>query len=248
MSENLSLDIGERLRSPMDLLVIGAHPDDAEVHVGGILALAARNGLAAAILDLTSGDLGTRGTPATRQAEAMAAAAILGVRRIILDLPDARFEECEPDRLKVMSQIRALRPEVLILPAPEDRHPDHRRAFRLAQEAAYYAGLRNYPCPGEPWRPRAVAWVGGETPGAPDLVVDVSAVWDQRMAAFDAFGSQFDHAPGQPYTRISDPAFRRGVEGRAMHWGSLVLVPWAEALWTTRPVPPALLALLGKLA
>ena len=235
------------MNDKLDLLVIGAHPDDAEVHVGGILALAARNGLRGAILDLTSGDLGTRGSARTRKAEALAAAAILGVQRIILDLPDARFDEGEASRLKLMEQIRALRPDVLILPAPEDRHPDHRRAFRLGREAAYYAGLKNYPCPGAPWRPRAVAWVGGETPGAPDLVVDVSAVWDQRMAAFDAFGSQFTADPSQPPTRISDPAFRRGVEGRAMHWGSLILVPWAEALWTERPVPPALLALLGKL-
>ncbi|MDR3671754.1 MAG: bacillithiol biosynthesis deacetylase BshB1 [Holophaga sp.] len=231
----------------LDLLVLGAHPDDAEVHVGGMLALAARNGLDAGILDLTSGDLGTRGSAATRRAEAMEAAAILGVRRIILDLPDARFDEGEANRVKLMTQIRELRPEVLILPAPEDRHPDHRRAFRLGREAAYYAGLKNYPCPGEPWRPAALAWVGGETPGAPDLVLDVSAVWDQRMAAFDAFGSQFTQDPAQPPTRIADPAFRRGVEGRAMHWGSLILVPWAEALWTDRPVPPALLTLMGKL-
>jgi bacillithiol biosynthesis deacetylase BshB1 len=235
------------MSDPLDLLVIGAHPDDAEVHVGGILALASRNGLSAAILDLTSGDLGTRGTAETRRAEAMAAAAILGVDRIILDLPDARFDESEPNRLKLMARIRALRPRVLVLPAPEDRHPDHRRAFRLAREAAYYSGLRNYPCPGEPWRPAAVAWVGGETPGAPDLVVDVSSVWERRMAAFDAFGSQFVPDPAKPPTRISDPAFRRGVEGRAMHWGSLILAPWAEALWTERPVPPALLALLAKL-
>ncbi len=231
----------------LDLLVVGAHPDDAEVHVGGILALAARNGLEAAILDLTSGDLGTRGTPQSRQAEAMAAAAILGVRRIILDLPDARFDTGEANRIKVMVQVRALRPRVLVLPAPEDRHPDHRRAFRLVREAAYYSGLRNYPCPGGPWRPQAVAWTGGENPGAPDLVVDVTPVWDQRMAAFDAFGSQFAADPALPPTRISDPAFRRGVEGRAMHWGSLVLVPWAEALWTEKPVAPALLELLGKL-
>jgi bacillithiol biosynthesis deacetylase BshB1 len=235
------------MSEPLDLLVLGAHPDDAEVHVGGMLALAARNGLQAGILDLTSGDLGTRGSAATRQAEAMAAAAILGVRRIILDLPDARFDQGEANRVKLMAQIRELRPEVLILPAPEDRHPDHRRAFRLGREAAYYAGLKNYPCPGAPWRPKALAWVGGETPGAPDLVLDVSPVWAQRMAAFDAFGSQFEADPTQAPTRISNPAFRRGVEGRAMHWGSLILVPWAEALWTERPVPPALLALLGKL-
>ena len=231
----------------LDLLVIGAHPDDAEVHVGGILALAARNGMHAAILDLTSGDLGTRGTAETRRSEAMAAAHILGVERIILDLPDARFNDGEPNRRKLMAQIRGLRPRILILPAPEDRHPDHRRAFRLAREAAYYAGLRNYPCPGEPWRPVATAWVGGENPGVPDLVVDVSAVWDQRMAAFDAFGSQFRPDPSAPPTRIADPAFRRGVEGRAMHWGSLILAPWAEALWTDRPIPPALLSFLGDL-
>jgi bacillithiol biosynthesis deacetylase BshB1 len=235
------------MSEPLDLLVIGAHPDDAEVHLGGMLALAASKGLRAGILDLTAGDLGTRGTAATRRAEAMAAAGILGVQRTILDLPDARFDEGEANRLAVMARIRELRPGILVLPAPEDRHPDHRRAFRLCREAAYYSGLRNYPIDGDPWRPRAVAWVGGENPGAPDLVLDVSPVWAQRMAAFDAFGSQFTADPAAPPTRIADPAFRRGVEGRAMHWGSLILAPWAEALWTERPIPPALLAFLAKL-
>ena len=235
------------MNDDFDLLVIGAHPDDAEVHVGGMLALAARNGLRAGILDLTSGDLGTRGTAETRRQEAMAAAAILGVERIILDLPDARFDEGEANRVKVMELIRKLRPGVLILPAPEDRHPDHRRAFRLGKDAAYYAGLKNYPCPGAPWRPRAVAWVGGENPGVPDLVVDVSSAWDQRMAAFDAFGSQFAQDPSLPPTRIAHPAFRRGVLGRAMHWGSLRLCDWAEALWCEQPVPLALTRLLTRL-
>jgi bacillithiol biosynthesis deacetylase BshB1 len=236
------------VNADLDILAIGAHPDDVEVHVGGILAKAASRGLATAILDLTSGDLGTRGTAETRRQEAMAAASILGARRIILDLPDARFDEGEANRIKVIAQLRALRPAIIILPAPEDRHPDHRRAHRLVAEAAYYSGLKNYPCDGEPWRPAAVAWVGGESPAEPDLVVDVSEVWEQRMAAFDAFGSQFTPAPGLPPTRIANPAFRRGVEGRAMHWGSLISVPWAEGLWTARPVAPALLALLGRLA
>ena len=232
----------------LDILAVGAHPDDVEVHVGGLLAKAAQRGMKVGILDLTSGDLGTRGTASTRRLEAMEAARILGARRIILDLPDARFDEGEPNRLKVMAQLRALRPGILILPAPQDRHPDHRRAFRLVQEAAYYSGLKNYPCPGAPFRPSAVAWVGGEDPGQPDLVLDVSDVWAQRMAALDAFGSQFTVDPLQPPTRIADPAFRRGVEGRAMHWGSLISVTWAEALWAARPLPPALLALAGQLA
>lgn len=234
--------------SGLDLLVVGAHPDDAEVHVGGILAKASRRGLRGGILDLTRGEMGTRGTPETRRAEGMEAARILGVERTILGLPDARFEETEANRLVLMERIRALSPRILILPDPEDRHPDHRRAFRLAREAAYYAGLRSYPCPHDPWRPEAVAWVGGENPSRPDLVVDVSEVWAQRMAAFDAFGSQFSADPAAPPTRIADPAFRRGVEGRAMHWASLVRVEWAEALWTERPVPPALMRFLGELA
>jgi N-acetylglucosamine malate deacetylase 1 len=231
----------------LDILALGAHPDDVEVHVGGILAIASDRGMRAAILDLTSGDLGTRGTSETRRAEAQEAARILGVARLVMDFPDGRFTEEEAYRTRLMAEIRRLRPRVLILPDPEDRHPDHRRAHRLIQEAAYYAGLRNYPCPGTPWRPEALAWVGGENPGQPDLLVDVSAVWERRMAAFDAFGSQFAQDPSQPATRIAHPAFRRGVLGRAMHWGSLRLCDWAEALWCDSPVPPVLVQLVAQL-
>jgi bacillithiol biosynthesis deacetylase BshB1 len=231
----------------MDVLALCAHPDDAEVHLGGILALAARKGMEAGILDLTRGEMGTRGTPEIRRSEALEAAGILGVSREILDLPDARFDEGEAHRLAVMGRIRALRPRILLLPSPVDRHPDHRRTFRLAREACFCSGLRNYPCPGEPWRPQALAWAGGENPGVPDLVVDVSAVWDQRMAAFDAFGSQFTAGGALPATRISDPSFRRGVVGRAMHWGSLAGVAWGEALWTEKPIAPALLDFLERL-
>lgn len=231
----------------LDLLALGAHPDDVEVHVGGLLALASDRGLQAAILDLTSGDLGTRGTPDTRRAEAREAARILGVPRLVMDFPDGRFTEAEPYRLRLMAELRRLRPRILILPAPDDRHPDHRRAHRLAQEAAYCSGLKNYPCEGEPWRPAAIAWVGGENPAPPDLLVDVGSVWDRRMAAFDAFGSQFARDDAQPQTRIAHPAFRRGVLGRAMHWGSLRMCDWAEALWCERPVPAALIQLLARL-
>ncbi len=231
----------------LDILALGAHPDDVEVHVGGILALASDRGIKAAILDLTAGDLGTRGTAETRRAEAQQAAGILGVPRIVLDFPDGRFTEDESYRQRLMAEIRRLRPRILILPPPEDRHPDHRRAHRLAREAAYYAGLKNYPCPVAPWRPEALAWVGGENPDPPDLLVDVSAAWERRMAAFDAFGSQFAQDASQPVTRIAHSAFRRGVLGRAMHWGSLRMCDWAEALWCERPVPMALIQLLARL-
>lgn len=232
----------------LDLLVLNAHPDDAEVHVGGLLALAAEAGMQAGILDLTAGDLGTRGTPESRREEAAASARILGVQRIVLDFPDGRFTEEETFRLRLMAELRRLRPRILILPPKADRHPDHERAFRLGREAAFYAGLRAYPCPGEPFRPEAVAWVGGENPGRPDLVVDVSRLWARRMEAFDAFGSQFRPDPSQPATRIAHPSFRRGIEGRAMHWGSLIQAEYAEALWCERPVPLALMTLVGRLS
>ncbi|HJV49438.1 MAG TPA: bacillithiol biosynthesis deacetylase BshB1 [Geothrix sp.] len=232
----------------LDILAVGAHPDDVEVHVGGLLALASDRGLKAAILDLTEGELGTRGSAETRRAEALEAARILGVPRHQLGLPDGRFTEEESQRLPLMLQIRRLRPRVMILPAPDDRHPDHRRAHRLCLEAAFCAGLKNYPCEGSPWRPEALAWVGGENPGAPDLLVDVSAVWERRMAAFDAFGSQFARDASQPVTRIAHPAFRRGVEGRAMHWGSQLMCDWAEALWCAKPVPRALMDLIARLS
>jgi len=228
----------------LDILAVGAHPDDVEVHVGGILAKAAKRGLKVAILDLTVGGLGTRGTAELRQREGLEAARILGVERRFLDLPDARFTEGETERIALMKAFRALRPKLVILPAFEDHHPDHRRAHRLGREAVYYSGLKNYPCPGEPWRPPAVAWVGGVNPATPpDLVIDVSDVWSQRMAAFDAFGSQFTVGPNQPPTRISHPAFRAGIEGRAMHWGSLILQSYAEGLWCEKPIPEGLLKL-----
>jgi bacillithiol biosynthesis deacetylase BshB1 len=234
--------------SELDILAIGAHPDDIEVHVGGIIAKAAKKGLAAAILDITIGDLGTHGTPEIRRSEALEAAKILGVERHFLGLPDARFTEGESERIALMTIIRRLKPTVIILPAIEDHHPDHPRVHRLGRDAVYYAGLKNYPCPGEAWRTPAIAWVGGVNPIAPpDLIVDVSEVWSQRMAAFDAFGSQFTVEPNKPLTRIAHPAFRAGIEGRAMHWGSLVRQSYAEGLWCEKPIPVALLKLWNKL-
>jgi len=90
--------------------------------------------------------------------------------------------------------------------------------------------------------------VGGvNPPSAPEVVVDVSEVWEQRMAAFDAFGSQFGKGKGQPWTRIAHPTFRAGIVGRSLHWGSLIMAAYAEGLWCEKPVPPALLGLIHKL-
>jgi bacillithiol biosynthesis deacetylase BshB1 len=229
-------------------LAVGAHPDDIEVHIGGIMAKAAKSSIRAAILDITVGDLGTRGTPEQRRTEGIEAAKILGVERCFIGMPDARFTEGEAERVALMKNIRSLMPEIVILPSLEDNHPDHRRAHRLCREAIYYSGLKNYPCPGEPWRPSAVAWVGGVNPSSPpDLVFDVSDHWDQRMAAFDAFGSQVKAEPGQKPIKIGHPAFRGGIEGRAMHWGSLILRPRAEGLWCEKPIPVGLMKLWNAL-
>jgi bacillithiol biosynthesis deacetylase BshB1 len=234
--------------SGLDLLVLCAHPDDAEVNVGGLLALCSKRGMKAGILDLTNGDLGTRGTPEIRHAEAMEAARILGVQRHNLGLPDARFPEDESSRVMIMESLRALRPRILVLPHPAEHHPDHRRAHRLGLEAAFCSGLKNYPCEGSSWRPEALAWVGGRNPPTPpDLLIDVSEVWDRRMAAFDAFVSQFSPDASPEHTHVSHPTFRSGIVGRAIYWGSRLQTDYAEGLWCEKPIHPALLRLTQAL-
>ena len=154
------------MNGDLDLLVLGAHPDDAEVHVGGILALAARDGLRAAILDLTSGDLGTRGTPPPARPRPWPRRPSWGCSGSSWTCPTPASTKARPTGWRSWPRSAPPAARVLILPAPEDRHPDHRRAFRLGREAAYYAGLRNYPCPGEPWRPGRWPGWAARTPGS----------------------------------------------------------------------------------
>jgi N-acetylglucosamine malate deacetylase 1 len=177
---------------PLDVLAIAAHPDDVEQTCGGTLIRMAELGYRTGVLDLTAGDMGTRGTPETRLAEADRAAGILNLHwRGNLRFPDARLENNIAARMTLAMQIRTLRPRVAILPYWEARHPDHYRAGELAFEAAFLAGLRKLDPDTEPHRPFKVIYSSLYANVIPSFVVDVSAQFERRMEALFAYESQY---------------------------------------------------------
>ena len=221
-------------RPSLDVLAFAAHPDDVELSCGGTMCLLAQQGYRTGIVDLSRGELGTRGTPETRAGEAAAASQILGLAaRENLALPDGDLAP-SPERVRaVASAIRRHRPRVVLLNAPEDRHPDHPNAARLVGEALFTAGLAAVETheadgsPQAPWRPHHALHYVQSIPLEPTLVVDVTGVWEQRMAALRAYGSQFDAIDG-PQTFISTPAFLEWVEARARTWGYRIGATYGE--------------------
>lgn len=213
----------------IDLLAIGAHPDDVELACGGTLALAARRGRETGIIHLTRGEMGTRGTPQQRHREAEAAAEILGASVLeILDCGDGVLATGTAQEEALIELLRRHRPEVVLVPPPHDRHPDHGRAHRLAEAACFYAGLAaRAPALGEPWRPGVTFHYMQHDSFEPAFVVDVSEVWEIRQRAVRAYGSQvYQGEDGEgddaPPTKIASRAFWEAVEGRARHFGNLV--------------------------
>ena len=182
----------------LDLLAIAAHPDDAELTCGGTLAKMVAAGHQVGILDLTRGEMGSRGTADIRAREADCAAQALGLhQRENLDLPDSDVQPTRESKLKLATRLRALRPRTVILPYWEARHPDHYHASKLAYEACFLAGLKQLPLDGEPFRPFKIlyATMYAET-ARPSLVVDISQFFDQRMKAIRCYQSQFNRPAG----------------------------------------------------
>ncbi len=225
----------------VDLLAIAAHPDDVELGCGGtLLALAAR-GRSFGICDLTRGEMGTRGTPAMRAEEAERAAAILGARfRETLDLGDGGLRTDRAAELAVVEVIRRHRPRLVITSWERDRHPDHVRASRLVTEAAWYAGLRQLQTGLPAHRPQQVIYFPATFFAEPTFLVDVSAVFEKKLEAIRAFGSQFhDPSASGPETFISRKGFLEGLTSRARSFGRLAGVAYAEGFVSS--VPPLLL-------
>jgi bacillithiol biosynthesis deacetylase BshB1 len=223
----------------IDLLAIAAHRDDAELTCGGTLAKAARTGHRVGILDLTQGESGTRGTAATRAAEADAAAKVLGVAvRANAGLPDAHLHNDEASRVEVVSQIRALRPRVVILPFPVGRHPDHRIASELARDASYLAGLKKYPAPGEPHRPFKILYALAyrEDPVKPSFVVDISDDFDTKLRAIHCYASQFDGAKAAGEIFPTGQDLYELIRVQSAHYGSLIRRPFGEPYFTHETV------------
>src|SRR5580693_8042607 len=177
----------------LDLLAIAAHPDDVELTCGGTLLKATEQGYKTGILDLTAGEMGTRGTPETRLKEAAKAARILRVaHRENLRLPDSNVEVTKETKLALAQRIRALQPRTVILPYWDGRHPDHYNAARLGYEGCFLAGLKRLDLQGEAYRPFKILYsTTYDRTIRPSFVVDISGEFSRRTRAILAYGSQF---------------------------------------------------------
>ncbi|HEX8040636.1 MAG TPA: bacillithiol biosynthesis deacetylase BshB1 [Chryseosolibacter sp.] len=228
----------------LDILVLAAHPDDAELGCGGTIARHTRRGDKVGIIDFTRGELGTRGTPEIRAREAEESAKILGVSiRENLQLPDGFFRNDAASQLTVIRAIRNYQPRVVLANAVYDRHVDHGKGASLAYDACFLSGLAKIETIGEngekqrPWRPEAVYHYVQSQFISPDLVVDISEDWETKMKAVHAFRSQF-HNPDskEPETYISKPGFLKMLEARAVEYGHAIGVTYGEGFTTRRLV------------
>lgn len=222
---------------PLDLLAIAAHRDDVELTCGGTLAKAAKAGHRVGIIDMTQGEMGTRGDAKTRAAEAERAAQTLGVAvRLNAGLRDAYIENNEASRKTIVGLIRQTRPRVVILPFPVGRHPDHRIASELGRDACYLAGLAKYEpaAGGEAHRPFKLLYslAYREDPIKPTFVVDISDVFETKMQAIRCYGSQFDgaKAAGEIYPTGQD--LYELIRVQSAHYGSLIRKRYGEPFYT----------------
>jgi len=223
------------MTSQLDLLAIVPHPDDAELLCGGTLIRAADHGHGTGVLDLTAGELGSRGTPELRHAEAERASRVLGLaERRNLGLSDARIRNDDDSRRLLIEAIRELRPRVVILPYLEGRHPDHRIAAELGYDACYLSGLKNYPASGGVHRPSKVLYAAAyrEHTHKPTFVVDISDVFERKLDAIRCYGSQFDDvkAMGELYP-AAVPLYDL-VRIQDAHYGSLIRAAYGEPFYT----------------
>lgn len=215
----------------LDVLAIAAHPDDVELTCGGTLIKMAGRGYRTGILDLTQGEMGTRGSPETRRREAMKAAKILGAKiRENAMLPDAGLAVVQDQRLEVAKFIRRLQPKTVILPFWEGRHPDHYTAGRLAYEACFLAGLKALPIAGEAYRPFKILYTTFDHPMRPSFVVDITREYPRRLRAILAYQSQFRPTKRDPRSKVHNPLDelddRVGVIARA--FGQMISVRYGE--------------------
>ncbi|TVR64429.1 MAG: bacillithiol biosynthesis deacetylase BshB1 [Gemmatimonadales bacterium] len=238
------------MTEPVDILAVFAHPDDAELLVGGSLAAAVDQGESVGILDLTAGETGSRGTPELREREAAQAARVLGARfRENALLPDGELANTLPMRRRVAGLLRQFRPRIVVTHWLEGRHPDHREAAALVVDASFLAGLRNArDVPGDPHRPFKVvhALTFREQAPNPTFLVDISEQVERRFEAMRCFASQWDGATGagEVHAGGSRP-LEEQVRAQLAHYGSLIRVPYAEPFWTREAVK---LPSLGSLA
>jgi N-acetylglucosamine malate deacetylase 1 len=208
----------------IDLLAFGAHPDDVELFAGGTLARMAAMGYATGVVDMTKGELGTRGTVAVRRAEARRAAKALGLKvRENLGLPDGDVSVTPEARLKVIRVLRKYRPQVVLTHYWDDKHPDHVHTSRLVSEAVHHSGLVKIDTGQERHRPKTLLYFKLPLNIMPSFVVDVSDFSEQRLEAIRSYRSQlFDPSSPLPSTKLSQPDFLEHVESIHTFYGTLI--------------------------
>jgi N-acetylglucosamine malate deacetylase 1 len=215
----------------LDLLAIAAHPDDVELSCGGTLLRHAQAGYKTGILDLTAGEMGTRGTPETRAKEAAKAGKILRVAyRGVLGVPDSNVQASRENKLLLAGKIRELRPRVVILPYWTARHPDHYHASFLGYEACFLAGLKQLPVEGEPFRPFKILYSTSYAEVRPTFVVDISKQYEARKRAILAFGSQFRPvgAAKKSKVHLGLDELENEMNQLARHYGQMIGVKYGE--------------------
>jgi bacillithiol biosynthesis deacetylase BshB1 len=215
----------------LDLLAIAAHPDDVELTCGGTLLKMAQRGYKTGILDLTAGEMGTRGTPEIRAKEAARAAKFLAVKwRGTLGVPDSDVQPSRQHKLPLAAMIRQLRPKTVILPYWEARHPDHYHASTLGYEACFLAGLKQLPIQGEAYRPFKILYSSSYADVRPTFVVDITAQYALRCKAIRAFASQFRPTKRETKNNVHLAIDRLEAEMNqlARHYGRMIGVEYGE--------------------
>ncbi len=228
----------------LHVLAFGVHPDDVELGCAGTLLASISQGKKAGIIDLTRGELGTRGTPETRNAESTAAAKVLGLAvRENLSMADGFFEHNQENLLTVVRVIRKYSPDIIICNAPEDRHPDHGRSSKLVSDAAFLSGLRKIETTDEngkqqeAWRPKYVFHYIQDRYLEPDFVFDITSFQDKKMEAIQCYATQFFNPElDEPNTYISSPEFLQSITGRDAILGKRIGVRFAEGFLTDKMV------------
>jgi bacillithiol biosynthesis deacetylase BshB1 len=227
----------------LDILVLAAHPDDAELGCGGTIARQVALGNKVGIIDFTRGELGTRGTVQTRDQESKDSAQILGISvRENLNFRDGFFKNDEEHQREVIRVIRKYQPEIVLANATYDRHPDHGKGAELAFEACFYAGLAKIETTDngvnqKPWRPKHLYHFIQSQYIQPDFVLDVSDFWETKMKSIRAYKTQF-HNPdsNEPETFISSPAFIKFLESRAQELGHAIGATYGEGFTVRRVI------------
>jgi bacillithiol biosynthesis deacetylase BshB1 len=219
----------------LDILAFGVHPDDVELSCAGTLMVEIGNGKKAGIIDLTRGELGTRGTAETRIQESEAAAKIMGVHvRENLEMRDGFFQNDEAHQLKVIQKLRQYQPEIVLCNAMDDRHPDHGRSSKLVSDACFLAGLVKIETKpdGEvqqAWRPKYVFHYIQDRYYEPDFIFDITPVFNRKVESIKAYGTQF-YTPGidGPHTYISTPSYFETIISRHKMFGKRIGVEYGE--------------------